>query len=554
METADLSQLDVSSQNLDHHGLVAATFKDLGLLEKIHARIPNKDPRRIVSTGHAVLAMVLNGLGFTNRRLYLSPQFFQDKPVDRLIDPKIEAKHLDDHALGEALDEIAEYGTSQLFGEIALEVGIEQQLLGKTAHLDSTSFSVEGEYADLGKGGSGISVSHGFSKDHRPDLKQVMLALCTSGPSDLPIWIEPQSGNTSDKKEFDRIIRRVRDFKAQLKDCPDFRWIGDSALYTKEGLLSQNDYLWISRVPETLSEAKKLVEEENSKIEWSNDGLLDESGYKWAPFSSHYGGVRQRWLLIYSEQAFKREKKTFEKNLTKKSQALEKELWHLGNQVFGCETDVDKEINKLKKAYPLHKIEYSIEPILKNASRGRPTGKSEKVQKGYSLKSSSKVDELAVQSKLNSKGRFILATNDLDASSLPDSQILQEYKSQQGVERGFRFLKDPWFMVDSIFLKSPKRIEALMMVMALCLMIYNVAQFRIREKLRETNATIPNQLNKPIQNPTLRWIFQIMEGICKVYLFVKNAFLKEQTTNLTPVRAAIIRLFGPTAMAIYSVS
>jgi transposase len=177
MDTSDFSRLTAISQNLDHHGLVAATFKDLGIGDKIHARIPNRDPRRIVSTGNAVLAMILNGLGFTNRRLYLSPQFFQDKPVDLLIDPSIQAKNLDDHALGEALDEIADYGPSRLFGELALEIGLEQKLLSTSAHLDSTSISVEGEYPqDLGEGVTAISITHGFSKDHRPDLKQFMLS------------------------------------------------------------------------------------------------------------------------------------------------------------------------------------------------------------------------------------------------------------------------------------------------------------------------------------------------------------------------------------------
>ena len=66
---------------MDHHGLVASICKDLKILEKIDARIDKKDSRRIVSTGMAVVAMIINGLGFTNRRLYLTPQFFESKPA-----------------------------------------------------------------------------------------------------------------------------------------------------------------------------------------------------------------------------------------------------------------------------------------------------------------------------------------------------------------------------------------------------------------------------------------------------------------------------------------
>ncbi len=114
---------------------------------------------------------------------------------------------------------------------------------------------------------------------------------------------------------------------------------------------------------------------------------------------------------------------------------------------------------------------------------------------------------------LNSKGRFILATNDMDSKNYTDQQMLEKYKDQQKVEGGFRFLKDPWFMVDSVFLKSPKRIESPMMVMTFCLMVYNISQYILRNKLKQQNDALPNQLKKQVQNPTMRWIFQLMEGI-----------------------------------------
>lgn len=90
-----------------------------------------------------------------------------------------------------------------------------------------------------------------------------------------------------------------------------------------------------------------------------------------------------------------------------------------------------------------------------------------------------------ITSTLNKKGRFILATNQLDETILPSEEILKQYKEQQSVEGGFRFLKDPWFMVDSFFVKTRRRIEALMMIMTLCLLVYNFAQYRVRKTLSE---------------------------------------------------------------------
>jgi transposase len=111
-------------------------------------------------------------------------------------------------------------------------------------------------------------------------------------------------------------------------------------------------------------------------------------------------------------------------------------------------------------------------------------------------------------------GRFLLATNELDTERLPDEKILDNYKEQAAtVERGFRFLKDPLFFADSLFLKSPARIMAMIMVMGLCLLIYALAEWRIRQQLQAQNETIPDQKGKPTQTPTMRRIAQMFEGV-----------------------------------------
>ena len=74
---------------------------------------------RIVTAGHAVKAMVLNGLGFVNQQLYLVPHFFQNKPISRLIAPAIQASHLNDDTLGRALDTLYAYGVTELYSLIA---------------------------------------------------------------------------------------------------------------------------------------------------------------------------------------------------------------------------------------------------------------------------------------------------------------------------------------------------------------------------------------------------------------------------------------------------
>ncbi len=202
----------ITSDVLDHHGLVAAKCHDLQLAQRIDKRLGSQT-RRIISYGTSCVAMILNGLGFTNRRLYLTPQFFENKPLETLLGPGIEAKHLNDDALGDVLDAIAAYGPSQLFAEVTFEIALEHNLLDELMHVDTTSFSVHGDYAGCSKQGEEagepveITVTHGYSKDHRPDLKQIVLSLAVAGGSGIALWMMPCNGNASDKTVLPERLR-----------------------------------------------------------------------------------------------------------------------------------------------------------------------------------------------------------------------------------------------------------------------------------------------------------------------------------------------------------
>lgn len=545
----EVSQGQIQTAALDHLGLVAAICEDLKIAQRVDDRL-HCDPQRKVSPGRAIVAMILNGLGFTNRRLYLTHQFFESKAIERLLGADLEAKDITDYTLGHTLDDIAEYGTSKLFAEVAFGVAMDNNLLQDINHLDTTSMMVHGAY-EVNDDPKVIEVVRGFSKDHRPDLKQVVLSLVVNGASAIPIWMEALDGNSSDKVSFHETIKRVEDFRLQIDVNGKFKWVADSALYTKERLLKSNDYVWVTRVPETIAEASNLIEKQGEEITW----VEREGGYKTAGYESCYGGIDQRWLLVFSEQAYEREKKTLEKRLEREEEKLQKELCRFGKEEFHCEQDAIKALEEIKKEYKLHTIEAQAVPLSKHVGRGKPKKGAEKVIVGYKVDTKFTRDKTKIADILNKKGRFILATNELDKGHYKDEQILEEYKEQQNVEGGFRFLKDPWFMVDSIFLKLPKRIEALMMVMSLCLLIYNIGQYKLREQLKAHQTTLPNQLGKEISNPTLKWIFQIMEGIDMVYFYNEalTSTIREVVTNLNKLRKKIIVLFGRTAAWIYGI-
>jgi transposase len=540
---------NVVTQNLDHLGLVASIAKDLGIVERIDKRLEKDQVSVYVSMGQRTLALIINGLGFTDERLYMVSQFFKNKPVERLIGKGVRAEHLNDDALARLLDAIYAYGTTKLYGEIAFEIGQEQGLLGKSAHLDTTSLSLQGDYAQEEQNEDAAQITYGYSKDKRFDLKQVILSLTSSGQAGFPLWMEALDGNESDRRSLHASIEKMRKFTDELKTAVEFTWVADSALYTAEKLLAAQGLKWITRVPETIKAARELSMLPDEEIDWQE---ISE-GYLVHEVSSNYGGMSQRWLLVRSDQAYEREKKTLVRRVSKEETELRKALWHLGNEVFFCEEDALKALKLLQKKYRYHAIKAQVEVVEKFNGRGRPKADSQKIMKGCRIKTLIEENETEIAATLNRKGRFILATNELDHSVLSNENLLGEYKSQSQVERGFRFIKDPWFMVDSIFLKKNERIEALMVIMTLCLMVYNVGEYRLREQLKQQHKTLPNQLGKEIQNPTLRWIFKLMQGISVVRICtskIKNIY-HEAVSNINELTERIIRYFGKNATEIY---
>jgi transposase len=280
----------VESKNIDNDGLVAAMYDELSIGKVIDEVIEQDRPTNaLLRLGQAVKAMVLNGLGFVNQRLYLFPKFFQDKPVERLIGEGICASDLNEHVMGRSLDDLYDYEVTGLYSQISVRSTQVLKLQCKTGHLDRTSFHTDGTYnydnnkdskvINETKGAaegpeenapktedspSVIQITKGYSRDHRPDLNQVILQLIVENQAGIPLLMKPLDGNSDDKTSFRDTIKA---HLAQLKAAHPLKYIiSDSALYTKKSLqtLAQNPSIhWITRVPETLNEAKEALEEAN---------------------------------------------------------------------------------------------------------------------------------------------------------------------------------------------------------------------------------------------------------------------------------------------------
>jgi len=220
---------------------------------------------------------------------------------------------------------------------------------------------------------------------------------------------------------------------------------------------------------------------------------------------------------------------------------------------FECLDDAKRELEKKSKKWNYHTLDkVEIAEIKKYMSKGRPKSGATGEKIVYQINAEFKKNEEEINKFIEEGSCYVVGTN-IEKKDLPAKEIIDHYSEQQTVERGFRFLKDPLFFTSSLFIKKQSRIEAMLMVMTLALLVYSIAERRLRRILEESSETLPNQINKPVQNPTLRWVFQLLEGVCRVKMRINNT-ASYAWTGLSDLRIKILRLFGNHVKTIYQIS
>jgi len=561
-------------EHLHHLGIVAEVCREIGVADWLDQQEPGN--RQQVSVGTATVALVLNGLGFSNRRLYLVPQFFADKPVEHLLGPGIMAEDLNDDCLGRTLDWLYAHDVTRLFAGLALRArrafGIEVGRL----HADTTSFAVHGHYAlelpegletpealtaaaQSGTAGAAagdedaedagaptvIEVTYGYSRDHRADLKQWMLALVTSGEG-VPQFLQPLDGNASDKRT---LLEAVQALTQQLKasgETPGV-YVADSGLYGAEHMtrLNATGVHWVSRVPETSTAAQTIVQERLATLDgWhsSHDGTR----HWWSREEPDLVQGPERWIVVRTQEGEERARATVQRQAERDQQTWEKRLWHLGNQTFACAPDAEAALARACQRLPPWFVVVSAAVAqVGYAARGRPRKDAAPRPQGWQIQATLTRDPVALEREALRRAAFLVATNLLDTDAWPDEAVIALYREQTVVERGFAFLKDPLFLASSVFVKRPERIMALAFVMTLCLLVYKLAEVRLRHRLAQTGQTVPDQKGKPTARPTLRWLFQVFEGIDLHHTLHPGGTRATEVLRLTKVHRLVLRLLGP---------
>ena len=494
----------------DHLPVVAAFCRRIGLIGTVNRAVPTE---MAVDVGTVVQAMVLDTLSGRSP-LYRLERFLESQDTELLLGRETPASAFNDSTAGRALDALFEANAETVFAEVAFEAASRFPLDLRHAHFDTTSVSVWGDYERCDPDSEPVNVTHGHSKDHRPDLKQFLIqTLCVN--RNIPILGGCEDGNASDKSVNNTLLTRIsRHMARHGLGEGEFLYVADSAMVTKDNLERVGANRFLTRLPFNYAEAGRAVADAVAAGDWQETGTLNETPasarrpaavYRTAEGRVTLHGIDYRAVVVHSSAHDKRRAKRLERRLEESAKELGEALSEACSRKLFCRRDAEVEAARLRERHsPLHRIEAGV--VEKPRHRpGRPAnGRPRRpVSVRYAVEGRVVEIEEVVRREREGAGCFVLLTNVPAGGEGAESaaDLLRAYKDQYGVERNFSFLKDP-LVVNDLFLKKPERIEALGAILLISLLVWNLIEHTLRTTLAAQGDTIPGWDEKPTTRPT----------------------------------------------------
>ncbi len=274
----------------------------------------------------------------------------------------------------------------------------------------------------------------------------------------MPLFLQPLAGNSSDKVS---LLAAITSIQAQLREAktePGI-YVADSGVYSESNMRQLNEagVKWVSRVPETSKEAKAVLQEGCEQWQRGEDGNM-----QWSSRVMNVPQGIERWLIVRTQASQQRAQVSMQRQVTTAQARWQQKCWHLSNRRFACEADARTALERELKGKPMWlEVHSDIVAHPRHAGKGRPRKDASPPAHQWQIIATVTVHTQRLDEEVSRKACFIVSTNVLDLKVLADQDLVTAYKEQGGVERGFRFLKDPLFLASSVFVKKPERIIAL---------------------------------------------------------------------------------------------
>jgi transposase len=467
---------------------------------------------------------------------------------------------LNDDRVGRALERLFDADRASLITAVVVraiqvfDVDLDQ------FHNDSTSITFAGDYRKATgrriRGKEALKITHGYNKDHRPDLKQLLWILTVSADGGVPIHYSVCDGNTNDDPTHIDTWNTLR----QVVDHPDFLYVADSKLCNRPAMkhIHDNGGRFIAVLPRSRKEDRafrKYVQDH--RVEW--DEVIRRPNPRnrswsedvwWVAEAPNRSAEGYRIIWLYSQLMAQADERSRLDRLQKAYDAMEVLDQQLAGPRCRLKTReaIAERVEKLIKAAGATRwanidIIENTEYRYKQARPGRPSANTpyrRDEQVSFSLEWKPRSDLIFYDAA--SDGMYPLITN---CEDLDPVEILDKHKYQPTLEKRHEQLKSV-YAVAPAFLKNEDRMEALLLLYFLAMLVQALIERQVRiAMVREDIEALPlYPEERDCKAPTANRILEIFEKIQRHDLMDGEAIQQRFPPKLTDLQRDLMRMMG----------
>jgi transposase len=540
-----------------HHELATVHDKDLqhrkvriaalplinACLEKLQVRKHLEEALGNARYARAVEVLIKSVL-LEPAALYRIPAWAEQFDLD-----DIGAGRLKDDVLGRALDRLFRAQRATLQTKITVTAIQRFSIDVSELHCDSTSVKVCGVYRGQSK--KAIQLKLGHSKDHRPDLKQLLYNLTVARDGSIPIHFKAHDGNKTDDTLHVENWLTLRG----IVGCSNFLYVADSKLCTTSNMMriDREQGRFVTIVPNTRAETKTFADE------------CYEAGVRWRPLtrrpSTRVRGLYDLFSLASEpyqmEEGFRlywyRSSEKRKRDAASRKERLALVMQKLADlntkKTRGRRTarSLLRQANRIVERYHASawlKIEvtHREEESFTKTSRGKPSPEStyrRKVRRIPQLVVRKDHEQIARSKAVD--GVFPLTTN----TQLSAKEVLAAYKYQPYIEKRFAGIKSD-LQVAPVFLKNNERIEALLLVVYIADLVAALIQRDLRLAMRRNRVHTLHILpeERPTHTPTWEQMQRLFANHCKFELWRGERLVRTFWDDLSEQQQQVLHLLS----------
>ena len=511
---------DVHTKPVGFAPILAHYFKKCGIVDIIDEHVPTDPRRKVLTHGQACIAMV-TGILFQVMQLYRICQFASESTVLDILLPGIEANDYFDDRLADTLDALFDYGLGNLETMITNRMITAFNIQTDICHNDTTCALMFGD-ANNQRTDRGITITFGYSKQYRKDLKQLVWSLSVSSDSAFPLFQQAYNGNKADVETYVEQWHHLIDLLGKR----NFLFVGDSKVASKENMAHIHDHggSFICPLPMYSNYEKAFTEavDQHDREELIPYKGQINRGFEVPLVIEHNEkDYLFRMIILFDHGLFRRKQKSLDQRIAKTQQAFGQISSKINTYRLKSEAAIDKACMSILKKYKTQDyFSYTIQndPLItwKNKKRGKPAAgvpveKTKVVQDCFRINLT--FNQSAYDKAVSRAGYYPLVTNQ-PAAKLSAKDAMMAHKNEYKVEHIFRRSKNGYHL-EPIYLHTPERIEAYLFLFKIALqvivLIERAARNNIQARDKGLDDFMPNK--KDYRTPKTEYILQKFEHV-----------------------------------------